>query len=84
MTLAWEAVAGVKFYNVQLLRDGVKVLSTWPSKPLLRLNRSWRYAGKTQRLEPGLYRWYVWGARGTKVRPEYGRTLGTSTFRVRA
>jgi hypothetical protein len=84
LTLAWEAVAGVRFYNVQLLRNGVKVLSVWPRKPQLRVNRSWRYAGETQRLTPGRYRWYVWGARGTRVRPEYGRPLGTSTFRVRA
>ncbi len=82
LTLAWEARKGARFYNVQLLRNGVKVLSKWPRVPTLRLRSSWRYAGKTYRLEPGRYRWYVWGARGTRERPNYGRPLGTSMFRV--
>jgi hypothetical protein len=58
------------------------VLSDWPRKPFLRVNRSWRYAGKTQRLLPGRYLWYVWPAEGTIVRPRFGRPIGNSSFVV--
>ena len=81
--LRWQAVAGAKFYNVQLIRNGVKVLSSWPRGAKLQIGRTWRYGGKRQQLLPGLYRWYVWGARGTLERPTYGRVLGSSTFRIR-
>ena len=82
--LRWQPAAGAAFYNVQLFRNGVKVLSTWPRRPMLRLGRTWRYAGRQQRLDSGRYRWYVWGARGTRERPVYGRPLGTSSFRMRS
>ena len=49
-----------------------------PARP-----RRGSYGGKRQRLVPGSYRWYVWGARGTRERPTYGRVLGSSTFRIR-
>ena len=82
VTLAWKAVANARFYNVQLFRGSKKILSTWPKGATLRLARTWVYEGKRQRLVPGLYRWYVWPARGTRERPTYGKVLGTSTFRV--
>ena len=81
--LAWERVEGVRFYNVQLLRGGVKVLSAWPETPRLRLASSWRFRGRSQSLVPGRYRWFVWPARGTRERPQYGRALGSSSFVVR-
>lgn len=81
--LRWKPVAGAKFYNVQLYRNGRKVLSTWPAAAKLRLGRTWTYGGKRQRLEPGLYTWYVWGARGTRARPVYSPVLGSSTFTVK-
>jgi hypothetical protein len=82
LTLAWEAVAGARFYNVQLHRNGVKVLSAWPRQATLRVRPSWRYAGRAQRLEPGRYVWYVWPAHGTLARPVFGRPLGSSSFVV--
>jgi hypothetical protein len=81
--LRWRAVKGAAFYNVQLYRNGVKVLSTWPKGAKLQLGRTWRYGGKRQRLSAGTYRWYVWGARGTRARPSYGKALGMSTFVVK-
>jgi len=81
--LRWQPVAGATFYNVQLYRNGRKLLSTWPGTAKLRLARTWTYAGKRHRLEPGLYTWYVWGARGTRARPVYGKVLGSSTFTVK-
>jgi hypothetical protein len=83
VTLAWEPVKGARFYNFQLRRDGVKVLSTWPRSATLTLTKTWRYAGKRYTLEPGVYTWWVWAARGTLARPEYGRPLGSSRFVVR-
>ncbi len=81
--LRWQAVKGATFYNVQLYRNGLKVLSTWPGKATLKLKRTWVYGGKRRQLVPGTYRWYVWGARGTKAKPTYGKALGTSTFVVK-
>ena len=83
LVLAWDAAAGASFYNVQLHRNGVKVLSTWPKAATLRVGRTWRYAGKAQLLAPGRYRWYVWGARGTRQQPKYGKLLGSSSFVVK-
>lgn len=83
VVLAWKAAANARFYNVQLYRGGRKVLSAWPKGSTLRLGRGWVYAGAKQSLRPGLYRWYVWPARGTRERPVYGAVLGSSTFRVR-
>jgi hypothetical protein len=81
--LGWEAVAGARFYNVQLRRDGAKVLSVWPKAASFRLRRAWTYDGEKFELEPGAYTWWVWAARGTRERPQYGRPLGRSTFVVR-
>ena len=83
VSLAWDAQPGARFYNVQMYRNGTKVLSLWPAKALLRLGRTWRYAGKTQRLQPGRYVWYVWPAQGTLERPVFGRRIGSSSFVVR-
>lgn len=83
LVLAWKAAAGASYYNVQLHRNGIKVLTSWPKAATLRIGRTWRYAGKVQRLEPGRYRWYVWGARGTRAKPQYGKLLGSSTFVVK-
>ena len=81
--LRWKAVKGATFYNVQLYRNGRKLLSTWPGAAKLKLARTWTYGGKRYRLEPGLYTWYVWGARGTRAKPVYGKVLGSSTFSVK-
>ena len=81
--LRWKKVAGATFYNVQLYRNGRKVLSTWPGTAKLRLQRTWTYSGKRYQLEPGNYTWYVWGARGTRAKPVYGKVLGSSTFVVK-
>ena len=82
--LAWEPFARAHYYNVQLHRNGVKVLSLWPTKPRLQLGRTWRYLGKKQALTAGVYRWFVWPALGTRAKPRFGRPLGSSTFRVKA
>ncbi len=82
--LAWQPAERARYYNVQLYRNGVKILSSWPQKPSFRIARTWRYLGKQRSLEPGLYRWFVWPALGTRAQPRFGRPLGSSTFRVKA
>jgi hypothetical protein len=80
--LAWRAVRRATFYNVQLYRNGRKILTTWPNRPRVALRRSWRHNGRTFRLRPGVYTWLVWPAFGTRAVPRYGRLLGQSSFRV--
>lgn len=81
-TLAWRAVARARFYNVQVHRNGRKILSAWPLRPRFLLRRSWRHEGRTFRLRPGTYTWFVWPAYGTKANPNYGKLLGQSSFKV--
>ena len=80
--LRWRPVRGASYYNVQLYRGGRKVLTTWPVRTRLQLKLRWRFNGRAQRLEPGLYRWYVWPGYGQASARRYGRLLGTSTFVV--
>jgi hypothetical protein len=79
--LAWTAVPKATYYNVQLIR-GRKVLSAWPARPRLRLERSWVYAGRRHRLTAGRYRWYVWPGLGPRAAGRYGRLVGGSSFVV--
>jgi hypothetical protein len=79
--LAWSPVPNATYYNVQLIRSR-KVLSSWPTRPRLRLKRSWVYAGRRYRLTPGRYRWYVWPRFGPRSTGRYGRLLGGSSFVV--
>ena len=71
LVLSWEAVKGATFYNVQLYRNKVKVLTFWPKTPTFRIGKTWRYAGKLQRLAPG-------GTTGTSGAPA-GRARSRST-----
>ena len=74
--LRWRAARRARFYNVQLFRSGVKILSLWPTRARLKLRRQWTYKGRVQRLRPGLYAWAVWPAFGEAKKPRYGRMLG--------
>ena len=51
--LRWSKVRGADYYNVQLLRDGRKVLSGWPTRARLQLKRRWRFEGRVRRMRPG-------------------------------
>ena len=79
----WAPVKKARFYNVQLWRKHVKVLTTWPSGVRLRLNDTWRFAGKRQRLTEGPYQLYIWPAFGTLANPKYGKLVGRVNFVVR-
>ena len=80
--LAWRAVPRTSFYNVQVHRNGRKILSRWPSRARFGLRRSWQHEGRMFRLRPGVYTWYVWPGFGTLAKPRFGKLLGQSSFRV--
>jgi hypothetical protein len=82
--LRWVKVPGASFYNVQVFRNGRKILSAWPLRTSLRLRRTWIWNGKRRNLVPATYRWFVWPAYRRKGRTEYGKSLGHSDFVVPA
>jgi hypothetical protein len=80
--LRWRAVPRAAFYNVQVYRAGRKILTVWPRPTRFGMHRTWRFRGRTFRLTPGVYTWYVWPAFGKLTSPRYGKMLGQSSFRV--
>ena len=78
----WAPAKNATYYNVQLIRNGRKILSAWPVRPSYRLRRTWSYQGRRFRLRPGTYRWYVWPGLGRISAGDYSRQLGSSTFVV--
>jgi hypothetical protein len=80
--LRWTPVRRATYYNVQLFRDGRKILSVWPEAARYQLKKRWSYSGKPRRLVPGRYRWVVWPGYGRRAKSNYGEPLGPRTFRV--
>ena len=80
--LRWRRVPRASYYNVQLFRGSVKVLSSWPTATRLQLRARWTYLGRKRGLAAGTYRWYVWPGYGKASLRRYGRLVGGSTFRV--
>jgi hypothetical protein len=80
--LSWSPVPRATYYNVQLYRDGVKILTAWPRVTAFRLSQSWRYGGRKIVLTPGRYRWYVWPGYGKPADSRYGKLIGSRWFVV--
>jgi len=80
--LDWVASATARYYNVQIFRGGVKILSAWPKKNSFKLKRKWRFNRSLRRLTPGTYVWFVWPGLGERKEGRYGPVLGSSTFRI--
>jgi hypothetical protein len=80
--LLWVPAAKADYYNLQLYRNGAKVLSVWPSTNQYSLGSTWKFAGKNLKLVPGSYRWYVWPGLGAAASRTFGTLLGSSTFVV--
>jgi hypothetical protein len=78
--LKWVQVRKAAFYNVQLFRNGRKILSAWPRWPRLRLRESWVWNGRRHKLAPATYRWFVWPAYKRRGKVRYGKPLGHSDF----
>ena len=81
--LRWTPVRRAGYYNVQLFRDGEKILSAWPGKTRFRLKRTWVYAGRSHRLSKGTYQWYVWPGYGARSDRRFGRLIGHNALRLR-
>jgi hypothetical protein len=81
-TLRWIAKRYASYYNVQIWRDGTKILSRWPTRARFTLRAGWTYAGNSYRLTPGTYTWYVWPGFGRRATATYGRRLGSRMFVV--
>jgi hypothetical protein len=81
--LRWRKVATARYYNVQIFRNGRKILSAWPSSSHYQLRRSWRYRGHRYRLGRATYRWYLWAGYGARSAHHYGGLLGQRSFTVR-
>jgi hypothetical protein len=80
--LVWKPVRRARYYNVQLIRNGHKVLSRWPGAAKLQLRETWRFAGRARRLVRGRYCWRVWPGFGNRMQDRYGKLLGASCFTI--
>ncbi len=74
--LDWVNVRRARFYNVQVWRDGIKILSRWPQRSRLRMPRRWTHAGVRYSMRvSGRYDVYVWprfrGRYGTRIDHTY-------------
>jgi hypothetical protein len=78
--LQWVKVRKAAFYNVQLFRNGRKILSAWPVHPRLRLRKTWIWNRHRHKLAPATYRWFVWPAYKRRGKVRYGKPLGHSDF----
>ena len=80
--LTWKPLRRATYYNVQLYRNGKKVLSMWPVTAQLHLRHTWRHDGRKYTLKPGRYKWYVWPGFGKRGAGRYGHRIGSGTFVV--
>jgi hypothetical protein len=71
--LTWKAKDGTAYYNIQVFRDGRRILTEWPSTASFRLPETL--------LEPGTYTWFVWPAlKGKGSAATFGDLIGRATF----
>src|SRR5205823_6097331 len=83
VTLHWLQYPRATYYNVQLFRNGRKVLTAWPSTNRLTLTSSWLFAKTVVKFGPGRYTWFVWPGLGLVKDRHYGELLGQSWFVVK-
>jgi hypothetical protein len=81
-TLRWAAARKAAYYNVQLWRNGRKILSRWPGDPRFLLQKTWRDQGRRYSLRAGTYFAYAWPGFGPRTAGRYGRLIGWTKFRV--
>ena len=71
--LSWTATEGTAYYNVQIFRNGRRILTDWPAHASFKL--------PTALLEPGTYTWFVWPAlKGKGSAATFGELIGRATF----
>jgi hypothetical protein len=74
--LTWTPVRDARYYNVQLFRNGRKILSAWPTRASLQLKRKWHFHRKRYRLKAAKYHWHVWPGEGRRAAHRYGDQIG--------
>jgi hypothetical protein len=75
--LTWTPKKGSAYYNVQVFRNGERVLIAWPSHA--------SYDVPEGKLAPGTYVWFVWPAvKSGGASPKFADRIGRSTFVVKA
>jgi hypothetical protein len=74
--LTWQAKKGTDYYNVQLFRNGRRVLVGWPSHA--------SYVVPAGALLPGTYVWFVWPAVKRGDSAAFGDLIGRATFVIKA
>ena len=71
--LTWKPTKGASYYNLQLFRNGRRVLIAWPSRPSFRV--------PAPVLSPGTYVWFVWPALEARhATPRFADLIGRATF----
>jgi hypothetical protein len=80
--LDWRRVKGADYYNVQVFRNGRKILSAWPRFSQLRLKKHWKFRGVRRNLSAGIYRWYVWPGFGARSAHRYGKLITQKRFKI--
>ena len=83
VAIEWAGVRKASYFNMQVWRQGRKILSIWPLRSQFRLGSSWTYNGRRYFLTSGLYRVYVWPGYGPKLNASYGPLLGWTAFSVK-
>jgi hypothetical protein len=78
--LRWSEVRNATYYNVQVFRNGRKILSVWPKRPRFRLREQWTYRGRVERMVAGEYQVFAWPGFGRFATQRYGRRVGTLRF----
>jgi hypothetical protein len=74
--LTWKPKQGSAYYNVQIYRNGKRMLVGWPTKA--------SFLVPTGKLLPGTYVWFVWPAlKEDGDAPTYADLIGRATFVVK-
>jgi hypothetical protein len=79
----WAPVRNATYYNVQVWRNGHKVLSRWPLRSSLRMRSQWMLDGRNFSFTSGHYVVYAWPGFGSKASARYGGLLGWTAFEAR-
>jgi hypothetical protein len=75
--LSWKPRAGSAYYNVQVFRNGTRVLVGWPARN--------SYDVPAGALTPGTYVWFVWPAVSSGgATPAFADLIGRATFVVKS
>jgi HYR domain len=76
----WRSVRNATYYNMQVWRNGRKILSVWPGDSRYRLRSSWTFQGRRHMLSGGRVTVYLWPGFGSKAAARYGPLYGRTRF----